>query len=672
MKLEDILQFLDIEKKCGSRFPVRVIFIEQLQQYKETIQTLMQICDEVLPLSAFCNANDIFPNFRKLRKSIDALEGKQILILSMSEYLRLGIRRELQSDRAQFPSFWESQQDALSKTRVIIPLFACKQLFERIVPFVDERQQDHLWTIKSEIGGTEKFCLQVYSPQFVGVIQGDDIIYGLKKWLQEWDSRIANKNCAIITSLYNNVENTSGIYSVRVIDNPFGYVANAVIDGNKLKKNWGTEEQWTSLIPYLDINDTVSKAIKKSLNIQTFEPVSVLVQWSIMDNEQKWLVWLWYRLNESDDYYGYAIRNAESYQDIEYKICNSILDVVSQKPEWIAQRMQAMAALKIEKINEAFWDKLDDLALHETKIKLLTCQTHEERTFAIRTVSRWLRDGAAIDAVIEHVADKFFLLKAYFTPACSELPNELNDYFNWYKKQKIMNQYPSTAENEVNKVNLDAYKSRFSIFNQYKDKGAFCLWVDGMGIEWLPLLLTCLEKYQPNAQITTDIASAILPTETCFNEQWKDYDLPYKKINKLDLLAHKGMLDDKDYYSCIDYQISTIDEIAKKAINILDGYDYVIITADHGSSRMAALSFHATPGIVAPKEAIVRSYGRYCELHGPPALTDMLPCIRNIKNGDMDYLVMTTHEHYMQSGNAAGGNNDDNAVAGEIHGGMTP
>lgn len=107
MKLEDILQFLDIEKKCGSRFPVRVIFIEQLQQYKETIQTLMQICDEVLPLSAFCNANDIFPNFRKLRKSIDALEGKQILILSMSEYLRLGIRRELQSDRAQFPSFWE-------------------------------------------------------------------------------------------------------------------------------------------------------------------------------------------------------------------------------------------------------------------------------------------------------------------------------------------------------------------------------------------------------------------------------------------------------------------------------------------------------------------------------------------------------------------------------------
>jgi hypothetical protein len=36
------------------------------------------------------------------------------------------------------------------------------------------------------------------------------------------------------------------------------------------------------------------------------------------------------------------------------------------------------------------------------------------------------------------------------------------------------------------------------------------------------------------------------------------------------------------------------------------------------------------------------------------------------------YIVMKTHEHFKQSGNAAGGNTDEKAVAGEIHGGMTP
>src|SRR5690606_38144455 len=39
---------------------------------------------------------------------------------------------------------------------------------------------------------------------------------------------------------------------------------------------------------------------------------------------------------------------------------------------------------------------------------------------------------------------------------------------------------------------------------------------------------------------------------------------------------------------------------------------------------------------------------------------------------EKEYLVMITHEHYAFSGNAAGGNRDDNAVFGEIHGGMTP
>jgi hypothetical protein len=33
---------------------------------------------------------------------------------------------------------------------------------------------------------------------------------------------------------------------------------------------------------------------------------------------------------------------------------------------------------------------------------------------------------------------------------------------------------------------------------------------------------------------------------------------------------------------------------------------------------------------------------------------------------------MKTYEHFKQSGNAAGGNTDDNAVAGEVHGGMRP
>ena len=35
-------------------------------------------------------------------------------------------------------------------------------------------------------------------------------------------------------------------------------------------------------------------------------------------------------------------------------------------------------------------------------------------------------------------------------------------------------------------------------------------------------------------------------------------------------------------------------------------------------------------------------------------------------------IVIKTYEHFKQSGNVAGSNTDDNAVVGEVHGGMTP
>ena len=36
------------------------------------------------------------------------------------------------------------------------------------------------------------------------------------------------------------------------------------------------------------------------------------------------------------------------------------------------------------------------------------------------------------------------------------------------------------------------------------------------------------------------------------------------------------------------------------------------------------------------------------------------------------YIVMKDYNHFKQTGNAAGGNNDENAIAGELHGGLTP
>jgi hypothetical protein len=48
---------------------------------------------------------------------LNEYEGKQVLLLSAGEYLRLCIKRELNAERRLFLSFWESQQSEASKNQ---------------------------------------------------------------------------------------------------------------------------------------------------------------------------------------------------------------------------------------------------------------------------------------------------------------------------------------------------------------------------------------------------------------------------------------------------------------------------------------------------------------------------------------------------------------------------
>ncbi len=453
------------------------------------------------------------------------------------------------------------------------------------------------------------------------------------------------------------------------MDNPFAYVSSHISDGYKLKQIWAEDEFWAAIIPDIVKDAAFQKTIENILNMNTINPINLLAQWKILSDKQKRFVWIWYQLNNTGDYYSFVFRNVDSPDAIEKEMCFAIFKVKSRKPDWIEQRHNALSALEFKSFDEEYFEKLDSIQLPEARLSLLTYQTHEEQTYAIKTVSQWLQKGASIDVVINSLGEQFSPFSQYLK---GEIPNkyDVDRYVKWYREYKIKNRLP---QEEPPFVNLDSFESRFKILSGYSGKDCFVFWIDGMGCEWLPLLLHCLNSQNIDASITFEIAAAILPTETYFNEQWKDFSFPYEKWNKLDDLAHKGLPDDKDYYACINSQFSIIQDVAKKAVEFIKLHDYVLITADHGSSRLAALSFHHTYGIVPPKNSTVKSFGRYCELTLSPEITDMLPCIYLEHKEGKDFLIMTTHEHFTQSGNAAGGKiEEEKPVAGEIHGGMTP
>jgi hypothetical protein len=664
--LEQIIERVNEEKRFGSRFPVRIVFIDDINQYQELVDRLKNTCDETIEIAELCSAEDVYPNFSNLTKRIDKYKEKQILLLSLSEYLRLAIKRETQSTRSQFPTFWQTQQNASSRTRIIVPLFACKELFDRVVPSRDARQLNNIWELATIPSQSRKLKLTIYSSKFRGKIAEENTIDGLQNWLGVWLDKISLGECSLITSRYEYAENTKGLFSVYIIDSPFDYILNIVSNGNMLEKDWGSDDQWASIVNDVVSNMPFDKTIEKALNEGEFESESILPKWNTMSEKQRWLTWMWYQINDSNDYYGYVFRHSIDSSSVVRTMHYSILSAALSHPEWIDQYKYAVQALVIGMFEEDWFDQLDTLSSLETKLSILTNQTHEERTYAIKMVSVWMRKGGEKQEIIDLLQDNFPLLTAYLTN--DNQPFELTNYFRWYRENKIKNEFSQTAPN----VNLEVYDSRYGKISQYTKGDCFVLWIDGMGVEWLPLLLYCIELQSDSVSVSSEVATSIAPTETRFNDQWTDSEYDYDKIDKLDILAHKGTPDDRDYFSCIDYQLSTISGIAQKAIRLLSNYACVIITADHGSSRMAALSFHDTVGIKPPQGALVKSYGRFCELPSEPLEADLLPYVQYKKNDGKHYLVLLTEEHYSQSGNIAGGNSPENAVAGEVHGGMTP
>lgn len=99
----------------------------------------------------------ILPQFDQIKNKLKECGGQQVLLLSVGEYLRLCMKRELNPDRCQFRAFWETQQPEASTTRIVIPVFSCRDTFDRIIGAIDERQKDYVWALDSTPSAERNF-----------------------------------------------------------------------------------------------------------------------------------------------------------------------------------------------------------------------------------------------------------------------------------------------------------------------------------------------------------------------------------------------------------------------------------------------------------------------------------------------------------------------------------
>ena len=652
-----------VEDNIESRIVARVFFVNSINTYYSLIEHLSEKADITIRLSddAFCKGDDTVLDIMAIASFLDENKDKNILIPHLGEYLRTGEMTE----RNIAGIYSILNRHVHSAKRVWIPMFLSTGLFQSIVgPLDEERFENTLFELTDS---PIEFAATVFSKAFAkqpGLVNA----VGLKAWFRLWDDAKIKTGMSFTTRQIKQISPTNGDYSLSLVTDPFDYISKAVNDNNaKLVRELGTEQQWASIIPHVKNGISVSQIIEKALNMLSFDPEQVLGNWQSSSNTTKWCFLLWYKLglNQKSDYISYAISKVQKESDVLECLESAIIDCVSNTnfDEWLDQRQQVLHAIGSIQLHEQFWRKFNQVTDSRAKLKILTGTTHEERTKIIEIVSSALSAGQPLSSFSAILKTKYPDLLLYLSESNQEwMPTDLAAYISRYKYCKISDTFGisiSTAASEINPFDFD---TRGSILYGIKNTtNAHFIWIDGLGVEWIDMLLTKVRMQKPEMPTASvKIGTAILPTITKINMEKADPDtISEKKFDELDSLSHIKDKSDCNYNSIVAKQFELMDKIATLVCNAFDanpGKD-IVITADHGMSRMAAKGFHLTQGINAPSFGSVCNMGRYCEFDEGV----QLPTITNTVKSD-NVLAFKTHNHFTVPGNAPG----------ELHGGATP
>lgn len=668
MKLLECLDRLKEEKmlQTACRFPCRVLLLHSRDDYRSALSSLQTLCDRTISPEELFTGADLMPAYDKVLDNVRP--GEWVLLPGVSAYLRMFHKSEQHSGR--FAALWHRIVDATDTRRVILPMWNCDALwYDASFGFQsDERQESFVYTIDNTLLEPEKMHIRVFSAAFeeyIHQLSGRfSLIIGLREWYEQMlrDASPLQDYC-LLTKQTRSVTPVTGDITIQRIDDAFSFVRENLQDGHLLqdadRSSGVVNALFSASLQQLSVQD----AILHSWNLLSFDSNTIMAKWNTMQDSQKQLVKLWYRLYPDSSYLCQCMGD-ESLSEVETHILMDILEVLPYHPEWIPEWQCLTKLLNISK-SDPFFAKLDTLPLFSERLTFLSGSTPAERKYILHMVGQWLQQDVSQVRSSPELQAVYPQLQAYLSPLSDSVDPVLDAYIADYKIHKLANTLPDDAS-FFRGIQPDILPYRFAVLHQNIGEQTAILWIDAMGYEYLSLLLYALEACDNGHVQSVALTQASLPTETKYNEQWKQMSIHHEKLDKLDTLAHRGVVDDPDYYTCIEEQLQFFGKVSDTVHNLLQSYHRVIITGDHGTSRLAARSFHTKDGLPAPKGAVVFSHGRYCSVETVPSV--LYESLQEVTDAaGHTYLVFRSYDHFTIGGFAAGAE-----TYGEIHGGATP
>lgn len=223
----------------------------------------------------------------------------------------------------------------------------------------------------------------------------------------------------------------------------------------------------------------------------------------------------------------------------------------------------------------------------------LNCGTGAERAELLR---RCVLDGIVSNAVKDVYPETATYLNADLVFGDATL----EEYFRDYRELKMVDRVtPEFYGRSQRVVPPSSVQSRDSMVQRYaSDNACALLVVDAMGAEWLPMLVAMAQERNIGVD-SIGVGEAHLPTTTRFNNiYWPDDVRRLPGIKRFDNIAHKGV--EAHEARCAEENLAAAldvigGEVLPRVAEGLARFERVLVTADHGSSRLAVLAWQAEP-----------------------------------------------------------------------------
>ena len=610
-----------IDVSTRNRYPIRFVLFDNFRDCSLFVDFVQEEMDAIVQsVDKWIDPDypDLMITYTELAERIQAhirkMDGANCVIAPFSELARFYENDEKKTFDALLKTIKAIEAGSKSfnnHQRVYVPIVGLEGKMESF----KSDSQSTIWRLRSEDKGLT-YRLVITNGETFGV-QGLEehytVVHTIQEWLNIWkdaDKQVTPNIICTSKSIFGNAifAQPDNAFSFVPCNDAYEFITKGLqLQFGGMTKVLGDGENWEELASQIDISNgfSFSKYVKDYFSIKEIDTYKVFIKlWFDYPGQyERWLLARFYQLQQNGEDLICRILTKTTVLTGNDFIEQMVLDMTEIESEMTIRQYCLREAAKRnvilrEGVESTLNSRLQAIASKynaASALKYCTGITNKEKELAISWLGRGL---ISVDQIKPFYPDMYH----YFaTPlgVSVNIPNWLPEYMQEYKRAKMSNTYTSEIESQIktlnsSEVSFDTWYQSFSTTRtllQNRGDIEVLYWVDGLGIEWIPLIKEIIREKNSQNIFLNDIkiSRAILPSTTEINKPDLQKLLPeYEQLMKmgdLDNLAHQPT---NMWPSIIIKEVKLVREIIEEIITKYNGKKIAIIS-DHGLTYLSQL-----------------------------------------------------------------------------------